>query len=80
MYYDPMISKIITHAKDRKEALNLLNEVVDEYVVHGSGVRHNLGFCKAIIENEAFAKGEYTTKFIPEYFPDGYAGPTLSQV
>lgn len=78
MYYDPMISKLITHAANRKEALDLLNEVVDDYVI--TGVKHNLGFCKAIIKNPAFAKGEYSTKFIPEYFPDGYQGPTLSLI
>jgi len=33
MYYDPMISKLITHAKTREEALNMMNECIDEYVV-----------------------------------------------
>lgn len=78
MYYDPMISKLVTHANTRKEALELLNDVVDDYVV--TGVQHNLGFCKAIISNPAFAKGEYSTKFIKEYFPEGYHGPTLSLI
>lgn len=78
MYYDPMISKLVTHGANRKEALDLLNEVVDDYVV--TGVQHNLGFCKAIINNPAFAKGEYSTKFIKEYFPQGYHGPTLSLI
>ena len=43
MYYDPMISKLITWGKDRSEAMNLLSKAVDEYVIRG--VVHNLGFC-----------------------------------
>jgi len=33
MYYDPMISKLITHANTREEALNMQNECIDEYVI-----------------------------------------------
>jgi propionyl-CoA carboxylase alpha chain len=42
MYYDPMISKLITWGKDRKTALDLLNDAMDEYVIRG--VTHNVGF------------------------------------
>ena len=66
MYYDPMISKLITHQKTRKDALDLLNKVVDQYVI--SGVSHNLAFCKAIINNKDFYEGNYNTNFIPKYF------------
>jgi len=43
------------------------------------GVAHNLGFGKSIIHNEAYAAGNYTTAFIPDYYPDGYSGDTLNQ-
>ena len=33
MYYDPMISKLITWGKDRKEAMDLIDKAFDEYVV-----------------------------------------------
>jgi len=42
MYYDPMISKLITWGKDRNTALKLLAKAMDEYVVRG--VVNNLGF------------------------------------
>ena len=33
MYYDPMISKLITTADDRKTAMELLDGAFDEYVI-----------------------------------------------
>lgn len=76
MYYDPMISKLITWGKDRQTALNLLNQKFDEYVVQG--VAHNIGFGKSIVENDAFIRGEYSTAFIPNFYPDGYHGTALN--
>ena len=76
MYYDPMISKLITWGKDRQTAIGLINQKFDEYVVHG--VAHNIGFGKSIVENEAFLRGEYSTAFIPTYYPQGYHGDKLS--
>lgn len=76
MYYDPMISKLITWGKDRKEAMDLIDNAFDEYVVQGVG--HNLGFGKSIVHNEKFAEGDYTTAFIPDFYPDGYSGDALT--
>ena len=56
--------------------MNLINEKLDEYVV--LGVAHNIGFGKSIVENEAFKKGEYSTAFIPTYYPEGYIGCPLT--
>jgi propionyl-CoA carboxylase alpha chain len=77
MYYDPMISKLITWAPTRKEALVLLDRAIDEYVV--KGVTHNLGFGKSIVNNEAFAAGNFSTAFIPTYYPEGFKGDHLSK-
>lgn len=76
MYYDPMISKLITWGKDRKEALDLIDKALDEYVVHG--VAHNIGFGKSIVRNESFKAGDYSTAFIPKFYPDGYRGDILT--
>jgi propionyl-CoA carboxylase alpha chain len=75
MYYDPMISKLITWGEDRKSAMKLLDDAFDEYVVQG--VAHNIGFGKSIVANESFAAGDYSTAFIPDFYPDGYSGDTL---
>jgi propionyl-CoA carboxylase alpha chain len=78
MFYDPMISKLITWGKDRKEAMDLLNKSFDEYVVQG--VAHNIGFGKSIVNNESFIKGDYSTAFIPTFYPDGYSGEILTSL
>jgi propionyl-CoA carboxylase alpha chain len=75
-YYDPMISKLITWGKDRKTAMDLLNKKFDEYVIHG--VAHNIQFGKSIVENASFAKGDYSTAFIPTFYPNGYSGDVLT--
>ena len=49
MYYDPMISKLITWGKDRNEAMSILDRAFDEYVIQG--VTHNIGFGKSILAN-----------------------------
>jgi len=75
MYYDPMISKLITHAKTWDEALDMQNECIDEYVIQG--VVDNLGFCKSMINNADFWKGNYDTTFIGKNYPEGYHGEKL---
>ncbi len=76
MYYDPMISKLITWGNDRKEAMDLMNKSIEQYVVQG--VAHNLGFGRSIIHNKEFAAGNYSTAFIPTFYPDGYKGDVLN--
>lgn len=49
IYYDPMIAKLITWCKDRKDAMKILDRAFDEYVI--KGVTHNIGFGKSILSN-----------------------------
>ena len=56
--------------------MRLMDAAFDQYVVQG--VAHNLGFGKSIIHNEAFAAGDYSTAFIPTFYPTGYNGDELS--
>jgi len=72
MYYDPMISKTITWAPKRQEALDLLKTAIQEYVIQG--VTENTGFGLSILNHPAFVAGKYDTSFIPKYYPNGYHG------
>ena len=76
IHYDPMISKLITHAATREEARLLMIQSLDRYSV--KGVNHNINFLRTIMANKVFASGKLTTAFIPQQFPDGYDGHVLS--
>jgi propionyl-CoA carboxylase alpha chain len=72
MYYDPMISKLITHGDTREEAMKLMEVAMDEYVIRG--VTHNIGFGRSILKNKYFRSGDYSTAFIPTFYPKGFTG------
>ena len=70
MYYDPMMAKLITCGRDRDEAINLMQDALDEYVI--DGVRHNVGFLGALMAHPGFRQGALHTGFIEEEFPEGF--------
>ncbi|HHL34014.1 MAG TPA: acetyl/propionyl/methylcrotonyl-CoA carboxylase subunit alpha [Desulfobulbaceae bacterium] len=70
MYYDPMIAKLITWGRDREEAITLMQEALDEYVI--DGVCHNVGFLGALMAHPRFREGALHTGFIEEEFPRGF--------
>jgi propionyl-CoA carboxylase alpha chain len=70
IHYDPMICKLITHGKDRAEAVELMRKALDSYVI--SGVKHNVNFLRSLLEHPRFLKGDFTTAFIPQEYPQGY--------
>lgn len=70
MYYDPMISKTVSWGKDRAEAIELMKQALDAYVIRGLG--HNAPFCRDVLRQPKFVSGEYSTKFIPLTYPEGF--------
>ncbi|EGD80548.1 propionyl Coenzyme A carboxylase [Salpingoeca rosetta] len=76
MFYDPMICKLITHGKDRTEALKLMNNALDSYVIRG--VKHNIPLLRELYAHPRFIAGDTTTKFLEEEYPNGFTGHTLT--
>ena len=69
IYYDPMISKLCTHAADREAAMDRMIRAIDEYLI--VGVQTTLGFGRFVMQHEAFRTGDFDTHFVPKYFtPD----------
>ncbi len=69
IYYDPMIAKLITHGKDRNEAIARMVRAIDEYEI--TGCQTTLSFCRWAIQHEAFVSGDFDTHFVKKYFtPD----------
>ena len=63
--YDSMISKLITVAQSREEAIAKMKRALAEYIVEG--VKTTIPFHQKLMENEQFNKGEFTTKFLEEW-------------
>ena len=69
IFYDPMLSKLITYGKDRNEAIEIMIEAIDDYLVEG--VQTTLPFGKFVCEHEAFRSGQFDTHFVANYYsPD----------
>lgn len=66
IYYDSMISKLITYGASREEAIQRMIRAIDEYQI--SGVETTLGFCKFVMRHEAFVSGKFDTHFVAQYF------------
>ena len=66
IYYDSMISKLITYGKDREEAIQRMIRAIDEYKI--SGVETTLAFCKFVMQHKAFVSGKFDTHFVTQYF------------
>ncbi|XP_051881790.1 propionyl-CoA carboxylase alpha chain, mitochondrial isoform X2 [Pristis pectinata] len=75
IYYDPMISKLVTYGASRAEALQRMEEALDSYVIRG--VTHNVPLLREVIIHPRFVKGDITTNFLPEVYPDGFKGHKL---
>ncbi|MEW7290652.1 acetyl-CoA carboxylase biotin carboxylase subunit [Aquimarina sp. 2304DJ70-9] len=66
IYYDPMLSKLITYGKTREEAIQLMIKAIGEYYVEG--VQTTLPFGKFVCEHEAFRSGKFDTHFVKKYY------------
>ncbi|HEY9183853.1 MAG TPA: acetyl-CoA carboxylase biotin carboxylase subunit [Salegentibacter sp.] len=66
IYYDPMLSKLITYGKTREEAIQLMLKAISEYEV--KGVSTTLPFGKFVFEHEAFRSGNFDTHFVKKYY------------
>uniref|UniRef100_A0AAQ5XQT6 Propionyl-CoA carboxylase alpha chain, mitochondrial n=1 Tax=Amphiprion ocellaris TaxID=80972 RepID=A0AAQ5XQT6_AMPOC len=75
IYYDPMISKLVTYGATRNEALAKMEDALDNYVIRG--VTHNIPLLREIITHPRFISGDISTNFLPEVYPDGFKGHQL---
>ncbi|MDC1365402.1 biotin carboxylase, partial [Algibacter sp.] len=66
IYYDPMLSKLITYGSNRLEAIQLMIKAIDNY--HVEGVKTTLPFGKYVCEHEAFRSGNFDTHFVKNYY------------
>ena len=65
IYYDPMISKLAVHGRDRGEAIDRMRRALMEYEV--GGIKTTLPFFREIMEDEVFISGNLDTGFIANF-------------
>jgi len=69
IYYDPMLSKLITYGETREEAIELMINAIEQYEV--KGVETTLPFGTFVMQHEAFRSGNFDTHFVKDYYsPD----------
>jgi len=66
IYYDPMLSKLITYGKTRQEAIQLMLKAIDHYKIEG--VKTTLPFGRFVCQHEAFLSGNFNTHFVKNYY------------
>ena len=79
-FYDPMISKLLTHGANRIEAIERMERALSDYVVEG--VKTNLILLRTLITHPVFRAGQVTTDFLdtqltPEALAEAPATETL---
>jgi len=70
MYYDSMIAKLIVHGKDRGEAIAMMREALNGFVIRG--ISSNIPFQAALLAHPQFVSGAFNTGFIAEHYASGF--------
>jgi acetyl-CoA carboxylase biotin carboxylase subunit len=66
VYYDPMIAKLVIHAKDRNEAIQKMKDAIKEYKIEG--IATTLSFGNFVFEHASFVSGRFDTHFVKKYY------------
>lgn len=64
-FYDSMISKLITVAQTREEAIRKMERALEEYYIEG--VKTTIPFHQQLMKNEQFRAGNFTTSFMESF-------------
>jgi propionyl-CoA carboxylase alpha chain len=75
VFYDPMIAKLCSWGKTRKEATAYMRDALDAYYIRG--VSHNIPFLASVLSKKKFVDGKLSTNFIAEEYPNGFSDKDL---
>jgi acetyl/propionyl-CoA carboxylase alpha subunit len=65
-FYDPLLAKLIVHARDRGSAIKRMQAALKEFVIHG--VRTNIDFMQSVLAHPDFQEGKVTTRWVETKF------------
>jgi acetyl-CoA carboxylase biotin carboxylase subunit len=66
-YYDSLIAKLMTHGRDRAEAIARMKRCLDLMVVEG--IRTNITLHRRILDDADFVAGRLDTRFLDRFLP-----------
>jgi propionyl-CoA carboxylase alpha chain len=64
--YDPMISKLTVHGKDRQAAIDKMLRALNEYEI--GGCKTTIPFCEYTLKHKSFVEAKYDTHFVKDHF------------
>jgi acetyl-CoA carboxylase biotin carboxylase subunit len=64
-YYDSLIAKLITHGKDRSEAVSRMTRALEMFIVEG--IRTTIPLHRRIVANPDFLAGRFDTTFMERF-------------
>jgi len=71
-FYDPMLAKLCAWAPTRLGAVAGMARALEDFHIEGPG--HNTAFLSAVMDQDRFASGQLSTRYIVDEFPDGFHG------
>jgi acetyl-CoA carboxylase biotin carboxylase subunit len=71
-YYDSLLAKLIVWGEDRADALARAKPALEEFRIEG--VKTNLPFHRAIVDNAAFVDAEVSTNLLDRVGPAAFVG------
>jgi acetyl-CoA carboxylase biotin carboxylase subunit len=72
-YYDSLIAKLMTHGRDRAEAIARMRRCLDVMVVEG--IKTNVALHRRILADPDFQAGRVDTSFMERFLPEKKAAP-----
>ena len=63
--YDPMISKLICHGKDRESAIEITRNALKDYIVQTK--KTNIPYLQSIIDNDDFIENKIDTSYCEKH-------------
>ena len=66
-YYDSLVAKVMTHGRDRAEAIARMRRSLEVMVVEG--IRTNIPLQRKIVEDPDFLAGRIDTSFMERFSP-----------
>jgi acetyl-CoA carboxylase biotin carboxylase subunit len=75
-YYDSLVMKLMTHGRDRTEAIARMKRCLEVMVV--DGIKTNIPLHRRILDDPDFVAGRFDTRFMDRFMPEKKAVPPAS--